>query len=38
MAEKGVFITDRVVQEELNGGIDLDKNVWYIPSTDLMKY
>jgi len=37
MAEKGVFITDRVVQEELNGGIDLDKNVWYIPLSDIRK-
>ncbi len=31
MAKKGVFITDRVIQEELGGGIDLEKNVWYIP-------
>ena len=31
MAEKGVFITDRVVQELMNGGIDLENNVWYIP-------
>jgi hypothetical protein len=31
MAEKGIYIADRVVQEELKGGIDLDKNVWYIP-------
>lgn len=31
MAEKGVFIIDRVVQEEMNGGIDLAKDVWYIP-------
>ncbi|GAB5409300.1 MAG: hypothetical protein BalsKO_16650 [Balneolaceae bacterium] len=33
MANKGVYIIDRVVQEELDGGIDLDKNVWYIPAS-----
>ena len=32
MANIGVFITDRVIQEELGGGIDLDNNLWYIPS------
>jgi hypothetical protein len=32
MAKTGVFIVDRVVQEELKGGIDLDKEVWYIPN------
>jgi hypothetical protein len=31
MANTGVFIVDRAVQEQLGGGIDLDKNVWYIP-------
>jgi len=31
MAEIGVFITDRVIQEELGGGIDLNENLWYIP-------
>ena len=31
MAEKGIFVIDRVVQEQMNGGIDLDKNIWYIP-------
>jgi len=31
MAQKGVYIIDRVVQEEMNGGVDLQKNVWYIP-------
>ena len=34
MAEKGVFITDRVIQELMNGGIDLENNVWYIPQPD----
>ena len=31
MAQKGVWIIDRVVQEELSGGIDLSTNSWYIP-------
>jgi hypothetical protein len=31
MAQKGIWIVDRVVQEELNGRIDLQKNHWYIP-------
>jgi hypothetical protein len=31
MATKGVYIVDRVVQEQLGGGVDLKKNVWYIP-------
>ena len=31
MAQIGVWIIDRVVQEELGGGIDLEKNCWYIP-------
>ena len=33
MANVGVFITDRVVQEELGGGVDLENNLWYIPKT-----
>ncbi|MDA3821657.1 MAG: ADP-ribosylglycohydrolase family protein [Bacteroidales bacterium] len=32
MAKKGVYIIDRVVQEEMGGGVDLKKDVWYIPS------
>jgi hypothetical protein len=31
MAERGIYIIDRVVIKELEGGVDLDKNVWYIP-------
>ena len=31
MAKKGVFVTDRVIQENLGGGINLEKNIWYIP-------
>ena len=34
MAEKGVMIVDRVVQEEIGGGVDLENNLWYIPGTD----
>ena len=35
MAQKGIFIIDRVVQEEMNGGVDLEKNIWYIPNVGL---
>lgn len=35
MAQTGVYIIDKVVQEEMNGGVDLEKNVWYIPSIEL---
>ena len=31
MAKLGVYITDRVIQDELGGGIDLNKNIWYVP-------
>ena len=31
MAEKGILIIDRVILEELKGGVDLKKNLWYIP-------
>jgi len=31
MATKGVYIVDRAVQELMAGGIDLDKDVWYVP-------
>jgi hypothetical protein len=31
MAQKGLRIIDRVVQEELKGGVDLSSNSWYIP-------
>lgn len=31
MAQEGVFIVDRVVQEVMKGGIDLNKGWWYIP-------
>ena len=32
MAEKGVFVTDRVVQEQMRGGIDLKNEIWFIPT------
>jgi hypothetical protein len=31
MALKGLWVIDRVVQEEMKGGVDLKKNRWYIP-------
>jgi hypothetical protein len=34
MAEQGVFVVDRVVQEETGGGIDLINNRWLIPVGD----
>ena len=35
MAEKGIYIIDRAVQEEMKGGIDLEKDIWYIPNKPL---
>lgn len=35
MAKKGIFIIDRVIQEEMNGGIDLEKNIWHIPEREV---
>lgn len=32
MAIKGVWIIDRVVQEEMRGGVDLKGNRWFVPS------
>ena len=32
MAAKGVFVVDRVVQEEMGGGVDLKNNRWLIPN------
>lgn len=34
MAKTGIFIIDRVVQEEMNGGLNLKKIVCYIPNKD----
>ena len=33
MAKKGLYIIDRVVQEEMKGGVYLEKNCWYIPES-----
>jgi hypothetical protein len=32
MAKIGVYIVDRIVQEQIGGGIDLEKDLWYIPN------
>mgnify|MGYP001825833335 FL=1 len=34
MARKGIFVIDRVVQEEMGGGIDPEYNRWLIPPGD----
>lgn len=31
MATIGIFVIDRVIQEEIKGGVDLIQNTWYIP-------
>lgn len=31
MAQKGVYIIDRVVQDQMGGGVSLEEDVWYIP-------
>lgn len=33
MAIKGIYVVDRVIQEEMKGGVDLEKNLWYIPAS-----
>jgi len=35
MAEKGLYVIDRVVQEEMGGGVQLKENVWFIPDTGI---
>jgi hypothetical protein len=32
MAEVGIYIIDRVIQNQMDGGIDLEKDIWYIPN------
>ena len=34
MAERGVLLVDRVVLEEMGGGVDLERDIWLIPSAD----
>jgi hypothetical protein len=36
MARTGVFVVDRVVQEQMGGGIDLKNDLWYIPAQGLI--
>jgi len=35
MAKKGIYIIDRVVQEEMGGGVDLEKDIWLVPKEEL---
>ncbi len=35
MARTGVFVIDRVVQEKMGGGVDLENDVWHIPDVGL---
>jgi hypothetical protein len=35
MAELGVYVVDRTVQEQIGGGIDLKEDVWYLPAHKL---
>ena len=35
MAKMGVYVVDRIVQEQIGGGIDLEKNLWYIPNVGI---
>ncbi len=32
MAERGVLVVDRVVQEEMGGGVNLESGEWYVPA------
>ena len=34
MAERGVLVVDRVVQEEMGGGVDPVNDLWFIPAAD----
>jgi hypothetical protein len=36
MAQRGVQIIDRVVVEEMGGGINLQRDAWYIPESKLL--
>ncbi len=35
MAEKGLYVIDRVVQDEMGGGVDRKNNIWYIPDAGI---
>ena len=32
MARKGMFIVDRAVQEQMGGGVDLERGLWVVPA------
>jgi len=36
MAQRGIHIIDRVVIEEMGGGVDLEKDTWLIPGSGFM--
>ncbi|MDP6168380.1 MAG: ADP-ribosylglycohydrolase family protein, partial [Candidatus Marinimicrobia bacterium] len=35
MSKMGIYVVDRIVQERMGGGIDLDKGVWYVPDVGI---
>ena len=35
MAQMGVFVIDRIVEEQMGGRIDLDNGLWYVPHMDV---
>jgi hypothetical protein len=35
MATRGIHVIDRVVIEEMGGGVDLERGVWCIPGSDV---
>lgn len=35
MSKMGIYVVDRIVQEQMGGGIDLDKGVWYVPDVGI---
>lgn len=37
MAETGIFIIDRMVQERMGGGVNLETNEWYIPKPSYLQ-
>ena len=37
MAERGILVVDRVVQEEMGGGVDMEEDLWLIPVVDVAR-
>ena len=35
MSKMGIYVVDRIVQEQMGGGIDLDQGVWYVPDVGI---